>query len=341
MSNVTQPFEFHGKASEFFKIWIVNIMLSIVTLGIYSAWAKVRTRRYFYSNTLLRNSPFDYLADPMKILKGRLLAFALILLYFFSGLLSPLLQGLLLICFVPLLPWIIIKSLQFNLYNSSYRNIRFHFRGEYFPALWVFIGLPVLVAVSFGLAYPYFSKERKKYVIANSYYGTEHFDMSASAGQFYRIYMKTGIVALLIALVASGVIYALSLLLPVQHNPSIMVLPILSTLLLLPFLMIVYGYVYTSLANLVINHTSLQQIRFESRLQTAHLCWLYFSNTLVIITSLGLLIPWAMIRTANYRISCLSVTSEGDLNDFIAAESEHAEAIGEELDDLLGIDFGL
>src|SRR5258707_6333866 len=50
------PLRFTGRAGEYFRIWIVNICLSIVTLGIYSAWAKVRRKRYFYGNTLDRKS---------------------------------------------------------------------------------------------------------------------------------------------------------------------------------------------------------------------------------------------------------------------------------------------
>ena len=36
------PLEFRGNGYEYFRIWIVNILLTIMTLGIYSAWAKVR-----------------------------------------------------------------------------------------------------------------------------------------------------------------------------------------------------------------------------------------------------------------------------------------------------------
>ena len=65
------PFQFNGQAGEYFKIWIVNILLTILTLGIYSAWAKVRRKRYFYGNTLLQDTAFEYLAQPIQILKGR------------------------------------------------------------------------------------------------------------------------------------------------------------------------------------------------------------------------------------------------------------------------------
>jgi uncharacterized membrane protein YjgN (DUF898 family) len=57
---VLHRFEFRGSAGEFFRIWIVNVALILITLGIYSAWAKVRTRRYFYGNTFVAGNAFDY-----------------------------------------------------------------------------------------------------------------------------------------------------------------------------------------------------------------------------------------------------------------------------------------
>lgn len=75
-------FEFRGDGIEYFKIWIVNILLTIVTLGIYSAWATVRNNRYFYSNLYLDNDNFRYLADPLTILKGRLIALAAFIAYY-------------------------------------------------------------------------------------------------------------------------------------------------------------------------------------------------------------------------------------------------------------------
>lgn len=68
-----EPIKFTGDGFEYFKIWIVSLVLTIVTLGVYSAWAKVRRTQYFYSNTYIANSSFDYTADPFVILKGRFL----------------------------------------------------------------------------------------------------------------------------------------------------------------------------------------------------------------------------------------------------------------------------
>lgn len=335
------PLEFTGNGGEFFKIWIVNIMLSIVTLGIYSAWAKVRTKRYFYGNTLLMGTAFDYLGEPMKILKGRLIAFAILVLYSFSGTVSPVLQGVLMLIFIPLFPWIIIKALSFNAYNSAYRNIRFTFHAEYLTALGVFIGMPILVAFSAGLAYPYFVRARKKFIVNHTAYGTSALELQASTGDFYAIYLKASAMLFVLLVLLAGVGYKL---IPTSATPSyddIQKATALGGFLVLPALLLVFFYIFTAITNLTFNKTVLKQHHFESNLEFGTLCWLYFSNMLMIMLTFGLLIPWAMVRTARYRISCISVCVEGNIDEFIAAETERAQAIGEEIGDLFDLDIGI
>ena len=75
------PISFTGNGSEYFQIWVSNLVMSIMTLGCYSPWAKVRRIRYFYQNTHLANANFDYHGNPVSILKGRLVALGLFILY--------------------------------------------------------------------------------------------------------------------------------------------------------------------------------------------------------------------------------------------------------------------
>ena len=51
-----ESFRFHGQAGEYFRIWIVNLSLTILTLGVYSAWAKVCTKRYYYGSIYVDES---------------------------------------------------------------------------------------------------------------------------------------------------------------------------------------------------------------------------------------------------------------------------------------------
>lgn len=341
MKQNRQVLQFTGSAGEYFKIWIVNIMLSIVTLGIYSAWAKVRTKRYFYGNTLLMGTAFDYLADPVNILKGRIIAFVILMIYSAGASVSPELQGILMLIFIPIIPWVIIKALSFNAYNSAYRNIRFDFKSPYLTALGVFIGLPILVALSFGLAYPYFVKARKAFVIDHSAYGTSPFELQATAGQFYIIYLKAGLMYSAIGILGGVLAYSM-IGSNLGHSGKAETLAIMFMMIVfVPFVMLIFAYIYTSIANLVINETILQQHHFESTLSVGKMCWIYFSNAVLIMLTFGLMIPWAKVRAVNYRISCITVYVQGNPDEFIAAESRRAEAIGEEIGDMFDMDIGL
>ena len=61
-----ERFEFRASGGEYFRIWIVNLWLTLATFGVYSAWAKVRRLRYFYASTTLAGSAFGYHARPSR-----------------------------------------------------------------------------------------------------------------------------------------------------------------------------------------------------------------------------------------------------------------------------------
>lgn len=139
-SDSRYPVKFHGKAGEFFSIWIVNILLSIVTLGIYSAWAKVRTKRYFYGNTEINGDSFEYHAKPTQILKGRLVAFFCVLIWSFANGFAPAFALFLMLAFYLLLPMLIHSNTRFDASVTSYKNVRFSFAGTLGSAYSVMLG---------------------------------------------------------------------------------------------------------------------------------------------------------------------------------------------------------
>jgi uncharacterized membrane protein YjgN (DUF898 family) len=85
----TYRFDFTGRNGEYFRIWVVSLFLSVVTLGIYSAWGKVRKKRYLYSHTELDGTGFEFRATPLAILRGRVIALALLGGFALSGHLLP------------------------------------------------------------------------------------------------------------------------------------------------------------------------------------------------------------------------------------------------------------
>ncbi|HDY7968484.1 TPA: DUF898 domain-containing protein [Vibrio vulnificus] len=128
--HITNSIQFKGQGGEFFGIWIVNILLSVITLGIYSAWAKVRTKRYFYGNTFIAGDNFEYHAQPMQLLKGRLVALALVVIWVVANSFFPLASLVLLALFYVSLPWLLWSNARFDSAMTSYRNVHFAFNGS-------------------------------------------------------------------------------------------------------------------------------------------------------------------------------------------------------------------
>lgn len=185
----TVPFEFTGNANEYFRIWIVNTLLTIVTLGVYSAWAKVRTKRYFYRNTKVDGSSFDYLADPIPILKGRIIAALALGLLFGSQYYSlPLYVGLLIV-YLLLTPWVVVKALAFNARNSAYRNVRFVFTGRPGEAAGLYLGMMLLQIATCGIATPYVQWRMTGFVVTRHLYGDLRLQWESKPMAYFRAYL--------------------------------------------------------------------------------------------------------------------------------------------------------
>jgi uncharacterized membrane protein YjgN (DUF898 family) len=223
----TLPFRFSGDGGEYFKIWIVNLILTILTLGIYSAWAKVRTKRYFYGNTNLDNAAFEYHATPMVILKGRLIAFTAFVIYVLLSRFFPIAGAIFAVILVLLMPWVIWRSILFNARMVSYRNVRFGFRGlvkEAYRILVLIPLLPIIIGVILGvitflilgggtivgvissitilafyLIFPYVQQLMTSYYINNRQYGQGKFSAQLSAKKYYMVYLA--LFALIILLI--------------------------------------------------------------------------------------------------------------------------------------------
>jgi uncharacterized membrane protein YjgN (DUF898 family) len=337
------PVEFTATAGEYFRIWIVNLALTILTLGIYSAWAKVRKRRYFYSHTLIDGECFEYRANPVAILKGRIIAVVLFAAYSFGGRLSPILGGVFGVVLFFAVPWLMVRSFAFNAYNSAYRNIRPQFRATYLEALKLILVCALLVLGSLGLAYPYATSLLLRFIARNHSYGTTPFEMGALSGALYRIYFKA--VGLVILGVTVFIILAATLggVLSVAGLPKNLaggagaamgaVLGYLGYLLL-------FAYLRARITNVIWNALTLGPVKFECTLRARDLTRLYAVNIIAIIVTLGLAAPWAVVRTLRYRAQKMTLTADGGLDGFVAAEATQVSAAGEEVGEMFDFDFG-
>ena len=204
-------FVFSGKGGEYFGIWIVNILLSIITIGIYSAWAKVRRLHYFYRNTQVAGSSFDFHARPIDILKGRLIAFGAYVAFIGLSKLSVTASLVLALFLFAVIPYFAYKSLRFRYRNSSWRQIRFNFRGKVPGAYGAFFGWPLAALFSVYTLVPIAHHQSTAYTLGNGALGATPATFSAKIWDFYKVYFKTaGLFLILMLLVAAPIWFAAS-----------------------------------------------------------------------------------------------------------------------------------
>lgn len=334
-------FSFSGDGREYFRIWIVNLGLSILTVGIYSAWAKVRRMQYFYRHTSLAGANFNYHGNPTTILKGRIVALVLLGTYNLAFKISPIVGGITVLVMAAVLPWLLWRSLRFRLFNTSYRGLRFGFHGRVGTAYLVFLWWPILTVVTGYLLAPIAHHRIKRWQHSRSAYGGTEFSFAPCVGAFYKTYLKTSGLSFLV-LVAGGFVLAtlaggLSTT-GARFSPIFLLVPLGLYLLIL---LAVVPYFQSRIANLVWSRTTLADHRFASTLSATRLAYIGATNLLGTVFTLGLYRPFAQIRMARYRVECMSLLAAGDLDAFVAGERQSDGAAGEEAADFFDIDIAL
>jgi uncharacterized membrane protein YjgN (DUF898 family) len=325
---------FTGSSSEYFRIWITNLCLTLLTFGVFSAWAKVRKKRYLYSNTLLDGSPFEYLGRPIPILKGRIVAAILFGVWFVVTSLYGRFEWFVLGPAFVVLPWLIVQSVSFNARNSAFRNMTFDFRGSYMDALRMLAGTALITVGTFGLGFGALHHRLNRFFVQNLRFGGARGAFYAKGAPYVKAYLKAGVAVLLLVLLAGLVVF---------RAPDSFSEGSLLGLTIVVYALYVWSFAYTRtiVVNTTWKHTELGPVAFESRLRTTELLSLYLTNAVLIVVSLGLLIPYATLRALRYRISRLRVFLHGDLDEFRGAPRAASSAVAAETVELFELDISL
>lgn len=359
---VYRSFVFEGSGKEYFRIWIVNIALTILTLGIYSAWAKVRTNRYMYANTYLNGSNFEYNADPKRILIGRIIVitiYALFLLFFQQLMLFKIAAGIALVAFIAM-PWLVRQAVSFKLRNTSYRHVPFKYKGNISEFYAFFLIHSLLNIFTLFLIFPYSYIQFKKLIINNAYYGQGKFTFLGTTSAAYGIYFKLFLWNMLLILVVSMVIGLLAStgvamfeflgfdISEFLANIKDMIPPEILTIVFSLFFLAIYvaviswqkAFADAYFANFVRNQTYLNKSAFKGELQPFVLGFIGLSNILAVVFSLGLLYPWARIRYLRYKLEHTFFACQ-NYDQFESEGYEKGSTVGEEMVDFFDIDIGL
>lgn len=354
----TLRLEFSGDGREYFRIWVVNLLLTLATLGIYSAWAKVRRLQYFDRNTMLAGASFDFHGNPRAVLVGRLLSVCLLVAYHYAFGFSTAFGLATIIVLLLAFPYLMRGALRFRLGNTSYRGLRLGFDGSvvqaylaWLPPAFVFLmpgallalypGQPALAVlpIPLYLFWPLMHARIRRFQHAHLLFGDQHCGYDLRARRFYRPYLVSGGLGLG-AVFVTGMIGGFAGVAAGQGKTAAVVIAIASGVVTLYIAYLLIGpYMVVRISNLAWSHTRFPGIRFRSTLPARAFMALQTKNALLTLLSLGLYRPFAVVSVYRFRLAHLAVEVDGDIEAAAAHVATRGGAAGDSVADGFGIDL--
>lgn len=310
----TRRLYFYGSAGTLFGIHLVNILLTLCTLGIYSFWAKAKVRSYLLSQSEFEGDRFAYHGTGKELLLGTLKAglvfgVPVILLQnapMFLGagmwlqIIALVLAYLILMVFIP---FAIVGTRRYRLSRTSWRGVRFSFRGSAKEFTKLFIGGSLLTGLTVGFYGPFFSVKQYAFLTSRSYCGDQKFHFEGSGREIFLAYV--------VALV-----------------------------LTIPTLGLSWFWYAARKQRYLLGQTSFGAARFDCRVTGGALCFLTLTNVLLLVATLGLASAVATVRNIRFWFDKVSLKGPLDM-EAVLQQAQSATATAEGLAGFLDLDFDL
>ncbi len=371
-------FSFVGTTWGYYGVYITNVILTVITLGIYSAWAKIRNKRFFYGNSLLKGHAFEFDANPVAILLSRIIIVAVLAAAAFSDEFLNLVWlgfGLLSSMLFLLFPFAIVRGRAFNARHTLHRSVRFSYDRVYWPSYLVFFAyyLPAfglflaLAAIQQGLqdgelalspglyaaagataayllaAFPAYHCFRHRIMVNQLRFGKLACSYGASVGAYYRHAGMSVLLGIVLVFAAFVVAFLFQLFAGGAIEEGKLTAFVVAAVIVAPLLVI--GIYRSRVLPMFYSSVSFSD---GSSLQSSATAAGYFFgyalvNAVAIVVSAGLLLPWVRVRTWRYVADTLTLSLSRETGVVLAGTSRNVSPLAEELADVsdFDIDFGV
>jgi uncharacterized membrane protein YjgN (DUF898 family) len=310
----TRRLYFHGSAGTLFGIHLVNILLTLCTLGIYSFWAKTKVRSYLLSQSEFEGDRFAYHGTGKELLLGTLkagLVFGLPVMLLQT---VPMFLGaemwiqiaafvLIYLILMVFIPFAIVGTRRYRLSRTSWRGVRFSFRGSAKEFTKLFIGGGLLTALTLGFYGPYFSVKQYAFLTSHSYCGNQKFYFEGSGREIFLAY-------------------------------------VIALLLTIPTVGLSWFWYAARKQRYLLGQTSFGAARFDCGVTGGALCFLTLTNLLLLVATFGLASALATVRNIRFWFDKVSLKGPLDIT-AIQQQAQSATATAEGLAGFLDLDFDL
>ena len=313
---------FHGKSGSLFGIMVGNLLLNILTLGIYHFWGLTRVRRFMWSNTSFNHDRFSYHGTGGELFRGFLKLMGLILLIAGALTLARIYGGealglpdlgpvvgenliayIISILFSLAMPALMVGAMRYRLSRTAWRGIRFSFRGTRGEALKIYYKGFFLTILTLGLYWPFFKVATERFWRENSYFGDRRIKFTGKGRDLFGSY----ILALVLSVLTLG-------------------------LYLFWFQARLKRYLWS--------HTGFARGTFRFTATGWQFFALKATNLLILVLTLGLGYPWVVVRNQNFLVRHLSLEGASGL-DRVVQQAKNADSFGEAAIDAFDIPVGI
>lgn len=337
MSESVLPEQHHeisysGTTGGLFPIVLMNLLLMIITLGIYHFWAKTNIRKYLWSNTRFDGEPFEYTGTGGELFIGALIVGFLFIAPFALGLVFllntyPLIAPFALVALYPFFIFLIgvaiYRAQVYRMSRTRWRSIR----GAQLPKSaaygWLTLKYAVLYILTFGLIMPYVLCRMWNFMMNNKRLGSGVFSCDVKSKPLFKIWLRT-ILATII--VIGGFFY---LLFDAAQSKNIGMI-IFSYLMIFISMPLIFAWFYAAALSHLFSGLKFQDVAVNFHIKPVEFLIFSFVNMVILIFTLGLGAPFIIQRWT--RLICEKITLDGKV-DFaqIAQSPEYGPAFGEGL----------
>lgn len=312
-TNRKYQLNFHGTGSEYFGIFIVNALLTLVTLGIYYPWARAKQLKYLYGVTAVDDSRFSFHGKGKDMFIGMLkfyLMFALFMLIYFAFVfyLNCIVLGVIILYLgiIAIVPLAIHGTLRYRLAMSTLRGIRFGYRGDRNRLMIDFIKYFLLTLVTLGIYAAWMDIKLRTYITKNIRYGDIEGSYEGKGLSLFLINLK----GILLSIITLGI-----------------------------YMFWWQKELYAYYINNTTLHKGDQSLRMQTTITGFGLLKLNLVNLLITIFTLGIGFAWVEIRTMRYMTQNIFLEGDIDIETVTQTEDDYNDATGQGAFDILDMDL--
>lgn len=336
---------FTGSGWGLFGIHLRNVVLSLLTLGVYSFWGKARMRRYLWENTEVLGEPLEYTGTGGELFKSFLLVMLLGILgmavFSACGAFLPFAAPVVLyFVLIPVGHFASFQALRYRLTRTRWRGIRGNMGGSSGGYAVAGTGYSLLTFATLFLCLPLETARLAGKRCNAALFGSRRFRFSGTSGPLYASWLQS---YLLLALLLGGAGFlgygaALAAYETAGDYEDVFRIVGLVVLVCIPLAGIMSVIYKAAVVRWLFANLAYGDMRFDASSYTAwRLFTLTLSNGFLLVVTLGLAYPWTAIRSLRFFLTSIRHTGDPELRKLLQDELPERSR-GEGLLDALDMD---